>query len=362
MICDEAAEYVSALYDGEIIPRAAAEHIGECESCRTQLRDYMEIGAEMRRVASLEVPLETPRVVWDEQERASKMWWQRGWEQISIPRLVFASLLLAVVGLASSLVVVGVRAKAEGTVMMLNISTGPGASVPCPLSTVDKKNAMCGFVGGFNGGMLIYRIELLSKDGDRVEIGVRSKFGPASSGTYSLSAVDDVAEKQYWFAPGETLQTDVEGFGTLAVTGERMDHMPSPVAGNREMDPGPGELRMNSPLLLKGKEVLGDMEGGGASIDKPGQGVMIYFPGQGRFVVSLSPGEGAVQANVKLNRLSFQIDNNTYVFVTGTPITRSATAWVRLEPNYRPSGDSGSGGFIGSVGLNALEKQQVGEN
>jgi hypothetical protein len=43
MICDEAAEHISALYDGETIPRHAAEHIGECEGCRAQLRDYMEL-------------------------------------------------------------------------------------------------------------------------------------------------------------------------------------------------------------------------------------------------------------------------------------------------------------------------------
>jgi hypothetical protein len=360
MICDEAAEHISALYEGETIPRAAAEHIGECEDCRAQLKDYMEIGAELRRVASLEAPAETPQVVWDDRVRASKAWWERGWERMSVPRLVFASLVLAVVGLASSLAVVGVRAKTQGTVMMLRISTSPDASVPCALSTVDKNWAECGFVGGIKGGMLIYKVELLSKDGERVEIGVRSKFGPASSGTYSLSALDDVVEKQYWFEPGETLQTDVAGLGTIVVTGEWMDHLPSPVAGNRDVDPGPGELRMNSPLLLKGSEVVGDMEGGLVSVDKPGQGVMIYWPGLGRYVVSLSPIEGAVQAKVKLNRLSFQIDNEKYVFATGTPITRSDVAWVRYEPNYKPSPDSGSG-FIGELDVSDAMKQGAGK-
>lgn len=358
MVCDEAAEYVSALYDGETIPRAAAEHIGECEGCREQLREYMEIGAEMRRVASLETPAETPRVVWDERGRTSKAWWQRGWERMSIPRLVFASLVLAVIGLASSLAVVGVRAKTQGTVMMLSISSGLGQPVPCALSTEDKRWATCGLVGGMKGGVLIYKIDLLSKDGDRVEIGVRSKFGPATSENYSLSAVDDVAEKRYWFEAGETLKIDVAGMEPMVVTGEWMDHVPTPISGTREVDPEAGELRMNSPLLLRGNELVGDMEGGSASIDKSGQGVMIYFRGQGRFVVSLSPSEGAVPANVFLNRLSFQAGGASYVFVTGTPIARSATAWVRYEPDYKPSSDAGSG-FIGSLDLNAPENKSV---
>jgi hypothetical protein len=53
MNCGEAAEFVSTFCDGETIPRAAAEHIGECKACHAQLREYAEIGAELRRVASL---------------------------------------------------------------------------------------------------------------------------------------------------------------------------------------------------------------------------------------------------------------------------------------------------------------------
>ncbi len=360
MICDEAAEYVSALYDGETIPRGAAAHIGECESCRAQLRDYLEIGAELRRVASLEAPAETPRIVWDEQGRASTSWWQRGWERMSVPRLVFASLVLAVVGLASSLVVVGVKANTEGTVMMLRIANASGQSHPCALSAADKKRASCGLVGAVPGGMLIYKVDLLSKDGDRVELAVRSKVVPAHPGSHSYSPfdLDASTEKRYWFEAGETLQIEVAGGNPMVVTGEWTDHMPTPMAGNREVDPKAGELRMNSPLLLKGSEVVGDMEGGLASVDQSGWGVMIYWPGIGRYVVSLSPMEGAVQANVDLNRLSFQIDNQKYVFVTGTPIARSATAWVQYEPNYRPSPDSGHG-LIGSLDVSALGNRSV---
>ena len=42
MICTEAAEFVSALCDGEIIPPSAAEHIGGCSSCKARLSDYLD--------------------------------------------------------------------------------------------------------------------------------------------------------------------------------------------------------------------------------------------------------------------------------------------------------------------------------
>ena len=54
MKCEEAAEFVSALCDGESIPPVAAEHIGACETCRGRMKEYAEIDAELRRLASLE--------------------------------------------------------------------------------------------------------------------------------------------------------------------------------------------------------------------------------------------------------------------------------------------------------------------
>ena len=53
MKCEDAAEHVSALCDGETIPRVAAKHIGECEVCRARLSAYSTMGAELRRLASV---------------------------------------------------------------------------------------------------------------------------------------------------------------------------------------------------------------------------------------------------------------------------------------------------------------------
>ncbi len=74
MTCNEAAEFVSALCDGETIPRNAAEHVGACQACQAQLKEYLAIGAELRRVASMETPeAATPRV-WEKREGALANW------------------------------------------------------------------------------------------------------------------------------------------------------------------------------------------------------------------------------------------------------------------------------------------------
>jgi len=45
MRCDEAAEFVSALCDDEVVPRAAAEHMRTCAFCQARLQEYMEMSA-----------------------------------------------------------------------------------------------------------------------------------------------------------------------------------------------------------------------------------------------------------------------------------------------------------------------------
>ena len=93
--------------------------------------------------------------------------------------------------------------------------------------------------------------------------------------------------KEVWFVPGEQLKIDVPDVGTLTLTGEWMDHMPILIGlHGQDMSPGPGELRIASPLLLKDKTVAGDLAGALSGIfgtDDPDQAVWIYIPGRAVF-------------------------------------------------------------------------------
>ncbi len=63
--CEEAAEFVSALHDLESVPPALAEHVRACKSCQERLKEYGEIGMELRRVASLQLPTEVRARTWE---------------------------------------------------------------------------------------------------------------------------------------------------------------------------------------------------------------------------------------------------------------------------------------------------------
>jgi len=63
--CEEAAEFVSALHDLEGIPPTLAEHVRGCETCQARMKAYGEIGMELRRVASMELPGEVRARTWE---------------------------------------------------------------------------------------------------------------------------------------------------------------------------------------------------------------------------------------------------------------------------------------------------------
>ena len=346
MKCEHVAEYLSALCDGERIPADVAEHIGTCNTCGVRLQDYIAMGAELRRVASLEMQREPATPVWASMRKPAPASWSKGWETMRIPRFAFAFAITVIAILGSSLVVVGVHAHSQGTVLMLSAKAPTGQSLHCALSSVDQKWASCAMLDA----RYLLGLRLISMSGDQVVLGVRAKSTGATigAGTYTISLQDleQVEEKQYEFRPGETLKIDVPGGGALVLTGELTDHIPPLVSsGDMEIDPKPGELRIVSPIFLRGDTVLHDFEGGTA-IEGEQEVVRMYIPDQGLWIFSLQPMQGAVPGRINLNRILFQLDGQSYSVITGTPVARTQQIWILHDANYHPDLNQ-QNGFIG---------------
>lgn len=361
MRCEEAAEFVSALCDGETIPRGAAEHIGECAVCRTRLSEYAEIGAELRRVASLEASnRETGDFVevrsngepeWKQVKSVKPSWWRKGWEIMRIPRFVFALLLTAVVVLGSSLVMLKVRAHTGGTVLMLTVKPSDDKTVHCALSLEDEKLGSCANLTSVHG----YGFRVISVSGDRIELGVRvgnaaDLTGPGASHP-STANMDQLVEKPFWFEPGEKLEIPGPDGSTLVLTGELLDHMPPWIAVDPDvqMDPKAGEIRIVSPVLLKGKNVLVDLGGMSGSQIGNDRGIEFYAPQQGLYYFSLSPIQGAAEGHIQMSRVTFEWNGEPYTLLTGTPIARGEKIWILHRPNFEPSGHVKGHAFLGGA-------------
>jgi hypothetical protein len=351
MICTEAAEFVSALCDGEIIPPTAAKHIGTCPACQTRLTDYLAMGVELRRTASLEQfapgAARTLNQNWTRPQNPLSALLQKGWGTMRIPRLAFAALLAGIVALACTLAVVKVGANSTGTVVLLTTTGLNGPLMDCPLSTLDKNQAECDWYGTIGSQNLAYRVRLLSRDEGKVLLAIRTRtyIKGENLSSFTLDADPATKVKEVWFEPGESLKVDAADVGSLTLTGEWMDHMPILMnLHGPDMSPGAGELRFASPLLLKDKKVAGDLAGalsGIFSTDDPNMAVWMYVPGQGSFLVSLLPMKGAVSADVFLSRISFQEGGHSWEFVTGAPVSRTNRIWVLHQPDFKPPTRSG---------------------
>jgi len=348
MNCDEAAEFASALSDGETIPREAAKHVGECARCRARLLEYAEMGAELRRLSSLQLTDEEKAPRWQKTQSATPNLWRKGSSTVRMPTAAFALMLVAIIALASSLTIVKVRAHSHGVVLMLTAETASGRTVRCALSFDDRRLDSCASEQIVTGVRELYGFRIISRDGDRIELGVRAKRG--SDVPSSVNDVDQLPEARYWFQPGEKLRVDVQGSGPMVISGELLDHLaPLLAVSGEQLDPGPGELRFVEPTLLRGKEVLHDFQGVTVSGAAKGGGIELYAPHDGRYEISLSPLRGAAEGRVNGSRISFELNGWPYEVLTGAPVARPGRVWILRLPNDESASADDDRGFAAYV-------------
>jgi hypothetical protein len=335
MICNDVAEYISALCDGKTIPPPAAQHIGTCPDCQARLSDYLAMGVELRRAASLGLAEAVASRAWTKSQNRVATWWQKGRRTIRIPRLAFAGLIAGILVLASALAVNRARAQNTGSVVVLTTVGPNGPLASCALSTQDKSQNSCVWHGQVGPRFLAYKVYLVTRDGGRVRLWIGTMtYTPGADPASPESQVG--SNKFVWFEPGEPLKFDVPQVGTLTLEGEWMDHMP--MLGT--LEPIPNEIRLGMPLFLKDNVVVGDLSrniaGGGIfSVDGLGLAFGFYISGEGRFLLSLLPMKGAVKASVVQGRISFEEGGHSWELLSGVPVCRADHIWVLHQPDFK---------------------------
>ena len=340
MKCEDAAAFVSALYDGEKIPREAAEHLGACEGCAERLATYSAIGAELRRVASLSEPTDLKDRTWEEKNPVQSSWWRKGRESMRIPRFAFASMLAAILLLSGGLVLVRARSNASESVLWLATKMPPDGKVLHSALATDGQPGSDGFahfraVPG--GGTFSMSVRFLRREGDRVELGVKTRYenpAPDSSGPAD-NRLKGIAEQNLWIEPGRNAEIAVPGLGSIEFAGDFIDHKPPSFFSPEDtVDPKADEFRIVSPVLIRGKEVVFNFAGASST---GSSNVSIYWPGEGRFLFSSAPFKSAVKGSAFESQIKFNTEGQEYVLLTAVPVTRAANVWVRHEPSYRLS-------------------------
>jgi hypothetical protein len=326
MRCDEAAEFVSALCDGETITPEAASHIRDCAACAQLMEQYIAMGATLRREASLALGALPPTPRWETRTGRLTRLWRKGWETMRVPRLAFAALILV------ALFVVGaewkrarVGAQSNGLVVVVTIDREDQSLFSaCALSLVDPK-----IRGGAMGGILdpkkdlgaAISIEVAGRAEGGVRLLVRAKAFPAAA--IDPSELGKLSDHEMILKPGVPLKVAVGNSGTLTLHGEWFDHIPAEIAlGIKNVDPGPSELRIQQPVLLKGDRRIGEINGGSSSPSGFDDSTYIAFPKTGRFLFSLSPIPDSAEGKIDRNRISFEYKGAPYTLLTAAQIAR----------------------------------------
>lgn len=329
MKCEEAAEFVSALFDGESLPQEAAAHLAVCAECRLRLNEYSEIGTEMRRVSSTLTP---PRIADGRWKVAGPMTvnWLTKWRgTMRIPRFAFALMVLALFALPAGMFLT--RAKGTHRWFQYELVGRDGKMIMSGTAPTNPGgNRYYDADGGmrYPDGMVWFQVRILEQAGEAEKIGVRAVWVPP--GDHSRDArLRNMQERQLLCSPGEELKIPVDGYGNLEIKG----HFEATLPDNVRMGlyPEEGMFRINPPVVLvREKEMLikGDMGGGQGSLDKN------YFAygaqDEGWYVFSAKPFAGSTEGVLTDNQIEFLLDGKQYFLFTGDPIVFGRMSiWVK---------------------------------
>jgi hypothetical protein len=342
MKCEETAEFLSRLCDGQVIQREAAEHIGTCQRCRARLNEYLGIGVELRRLASLEQAINLKPRSWETTPRVRLQWWRKGRTTMRIPRFAFAAMLVVILLLSSGIFLVRARTDAGGSVFVLTFKVLPeGYTRDCVITTDTNANtSQCGYRFPVKDGVLGLVFRFISRDGDRTQVGLKAMYKSPSSTFNFIDDLKNVSERIIWLQPDQKNEIVVSSVGQIELAGEYLDHQPRILERPSEtLEPQSDEFRVVAPVLIRGNEIVCNLSDNGNSIDNGDADatLMIYSPHDGRYLISRVPFEGAVEGSVRMGQIRFKLGGQDYLLLSAMPIVRSDHVWVSHDPEYRIS-------------------------
>lgn len=339
MNCDEVRPFVSALHDGESVPREAAEHMRGCLACRARLEDYARMDIEMRLLASSaseEAPTEMPHL-----PQLRRRWVHTLTTRVLVPRFALAVGLFTILGLSVGLG--WMRAQSGGPWFQFNISDAENRSkVGCLTQAGDDWTG--GFVTTDAHQKIGIRVKALDVQKDLVRLSVKARVWEPGSGSDEAKEVIDrffanITPREFDYVPGQTLKIPVEGGGKVLLSGQVFKLRPSFSAQWYPLTLPPNEIALSKGALARGNEFLGEIGGGGAARAK-NSALGVCVPPLGAFVFALKPFEGAVQGVAEFGEVHFNIDGDKYTLFSATPITggkQPREIWVYRSQNCPPS-------------------------
>ena len=356
-ICRESQELLSALYDGEPVPGEVADHVHGCANCRAHLREYSDMGAELRLLAcrASSVPMLPAEVLYKNRSRRSRLLYATG--KIMVPKFAVAAAAAFFLVMTAGLIRLHAQQSSPLWFQFTLSEKGKNTKDGLPVQYV----AQAGYDGDMAGGqiqnVIATHIIVSAIQADRVELAVRSRL-------YHVTDADDMRLKTdlktmnrptITYHPGESLEIPIEGGGTLILEGTILDHKPRFMEFGIPLEPNLDQLILTSPVLIRGERVLFNMRGANTTANGPDQVAVLFVPGTGLLRFGLAPFPGAIQGVARWGNLDFKLNGQTYMLLTSSQIAggdQPRTVWIGNKPDFVPEGKE-AGGFVSSDKLSS---------
>ncbi|MGH9402515.1 MAG: anti-sigma factor family protein [Terriglobia bacterium] len=348
MNCHEVQPFVSALHDGQSVPREAAEHMRSCLACQARLEDYARMDVELRLLASSAPEEATTQMPHLPQIR--RRWGHTLTARMLVPRFALGVGLFAILGLSVGLG--WVRAQSGGPWFQFDLSNAEkNLSVGCLTQAGDDCQ---GFVTTAANQKIGIRVKALDVQKDLARLSVKARvFEPVpgneeveakhQAGGLSQEVIDrmfaNTTPQEFDYVPGQTLEIPVEGGGKVLLSGEVFKLRPSFSAQWYPLTLQPNEIALSKAALVRGNQFLGEIEGGGSARGE-NSAIGICVPPVGAFVFGLKPFDGAVHGVAEFGEVRFNLDGDQYTLFSATPITggqQPREIWVYRSQNCMPS-------------------------
>jgi hypothetical protein len=337
--CQKASEFISALYDGERVPAQYAEHVDACPECRSLLREYSKMGAELRLLASRsseETSLPGPL-----REKVFVHRWRFTFARgaVLVPR--YAVAIVAVLFALGAAGLLRLNAQ-QNRPLWFEYAIAPQGWAGSPA----LRGAVTAGYDDYSGMMsannpyLGIHLAVSKIESNSVEIRLRSRVYPHVNNSSEVRENEDLHSLTGYsatFRVGERLEMPMEGGGTLVVSGRILDHQPRFITDEVPAEPSPDQLVFSSPVLISGERVLHNFKGGNAVATGTDEAVVFMVPGTGLLKFSLRPFPGAFPSEAEWGRLDFQLDGRSYCMLTASQIAggeQPHAIWIKNDPNF----------------------------
>ena len=362
MNCEKAAESISALCDGERIPREVAEHLGACEDCRARLNEYLQMSAELKRMAIIAAPQGVRDVSWGPQETIQSIWLQTWRESMRIPRYAFGLMLLAILSLGAGIAIV--RANNVERWFQFEVRARDGRTALRGVMSAEPKEPVrpAGVHISEPDGTLAVTVRVLAGAGGSEKLGVRAMWLPQNADQSGIQeTVLGTPERDFWMISGQKLSMPVKGYGEIEITGQLLDKLPDEQnSSEMRLYPKEGQFQVIAPqVLLVDGHVLSQGGGNGLRQSTEGSFFAYYSPHDGWYIFAFTAFPGATEGKINDNQVEFTLDGRAYTFLAAAPIVdRSVTKiWVQHHAGKRlvhelplsPDQDSHSSTMFGNL-------------